>query len=191
MFVLEWLFLIAFRLVLIVLGLFVVPVALLFTRGGTSVSDGRPIEILPDWAWLWSNDFDGTLGDKRRWWDVHAPFGLGAHHFFSKFIWLAVRNPVNNLRRTSMFSCPVDMCYIDFAGKATVEDKPGMGGWQFVQAEHARTEQVWSGFYWVHEWSATRALVVRVGFKIKPSHDESVGEPPKGFTVRLNPWKKL
>lgn len=190
MFVLSWLFLIAVRLVLIALGLVVTPVALLFETSSSSVSDGRPILVLPDWAWLWSNDFDGSLGDKRGWWDAHAPFGLGAHHFLSKFIWLAVRNPVNNLRRTDWFSCPVKDCYIDHLGSAVVEDKPGKGGWQLVEAEHQITEERWYGFYWVHEWNERRALVVRLGFKIKPEHADKE-EPPKGFTVRLNPWKEL
>lgn len=191
MFILQWLFLIALRLVLIVAGLVVVPIALLFETSGTSVSDKRPIIVLPKWAWLWSNDFDGATGDKRGWWDKHAPFGLGAYNFFSKFIWLAVRNPVNNLRRTDWFSCPVAQCYIDFEGELIVEDRPGMGGWQFVTAEHMRTEKTWHGFYWVHEWSRERALVVRLGFKIKPEHEDMHREPPKGFTVRVNPWKKI
>lgn len=191
MFILNWLFLFLIRLVLIVLGFIVVPVALLFPQAGTSVSDGRPIMVLPGWAWVWSNDFDGALGDKRGWWDANAPFGLGAHHFLSKFVWLAFRNPVNNLRRTDWFSCPVSSCFIDYAGSSVVEDKPGMGGWQFVTAEHERTEKTWHGFYWVHEWNAERAFVIRLGFKIKPDHEVMAGEPPKGFTIRLNPWKSI
>lgn len=190
MFLLKWLFLFVVRAVLMVLGLVVVPVALPFTKWTVSVSDRRNIEVLPDWAWLWSNDFDGTLGDRRGWWDAHAPFGLGSYHFLSKFIWLALRNPVNNLRRTDWFSCPVRDCYVMYIGKFNVEDKVGKTGWQFVVAEHMKTEKEWHGFYWVHPWNAERALVVRAGFKIKPGHEDG-NEPPKGFTFRFNPWKKL
>lgn len=190
MFILGWIVRLLASAVLALIGLFVVPVALLFKTSGTSVSDGRPIIVLPEWAWLWSNDFDGALGDKRGWWDAHAPFGLGAHHFVSMFWWLAIRNPVNNRRRLNWFSCPVAKCYIDYDGDYDVEDKPGKAGWQFVTAEHQRTEQTWHGFYLVYPWNETRALVVRLGFKIKPSHEDTQ-EPPKGLTFRLNPWKEI
>lgn len=190
MFVLEWFFLILIRLVLILAGLVVVPLALPFREMGTSVSDGRRIVVLPKWAWLWSNDFDGAQGDKRGWWKEHAPFGLGAAHWFSMFVWLAIRNPVNNLRRTDWYSCPVSECDIWFAGKETVEDKPGMTGWQFVTAEHFKSESQWHGFYLVHPWTGFHAFVIRVGFKIKPSHEGTL-EPRKGFTVRINPWKSI
>lgn len=190
MFIVGWFLRALLHIVLAAVGIVVVPIALLFKTSGTSVSDGRPIIVLPDWAWLWSNDFDGALGDKRGWWDAHAPFGLGAHHFFSMFVWLAIRNPVNNKRRTSWFACPVADCYVDYAGDFEVEDKPGKTGWQFVEAEHERTEQVWRGFYLVYPWNAERALVLRLGFKIKPSHADT-NEPPKGFTFRINPWKAI
>ena len=190
MFVIGWLVRAVIVWILTIMGLFIVPIALLFPNGGTSVSDGRPIIVLPDWAWLWSNDFDGASGDKRGWWNEHAPFGLGSKHFLSKFWWLAIRNPVNNLRRTRLFSCPVSKCYIDFVGQREVADKPGLTGWQFVTAEHERTEQTWHGFYGVWPWGQGRALVVRLGFKIHPAH-EGTKEQPKGFCFRINPWKKI
>lgn len=190
MFVIGWILRAIAYVTLALLGLVIVPVALLFPNGAASVSDGRPIVVLPDWAWLWSNSFDGSLGDKRGWWDKHTPFGLGAKHFFSQFWWLAIRNPVNNLRRTRIFSCPVSECYVDFVGQFEVADKPGKTGWQFVTAEHKRTERTWHGFYGVWPYGNSRAVVVRLGFKIKPEH-EITHELPKGFTFRVNPWKKI
>lgn len=190
MFLFQWLLVLSVRLVLIVTGLVVVPVALPFRDWGSSVSDGRPITVLPQWAWIWSNDFDGTLGDKRGWWDKNAPFGLGAAHLFSQFWWLAVRNPANNFRRTRLGSCPVKDCFIHFKGNFKVSDKPGMGGWRFTKAIHRQTGQKWFGFYLVHQWNGTRAFVVRIGYKIEPWHELS-NEPPKGFTFKINPWKAI
>ena len=77
---------------------------------------------------------------------------------------------------------------IGYRGQYTVEDKPGMGGWQFVWAEQEGAR--WYGFYLVHEWSITRALVVRLGFKVKPSH-AGRDEPAKGMTFKVSPWKAI
>lgn len=190
MFVFTWLFMLLARLVLIAAGLVVVPLALPFAGWGHSVDDRRYIRVLPRWAWLWSNDFDGSLGDKRGWWDAHAPFGLGASHWFSQFWWLAIRNPVNNLRRTAWGSCPVSECLIWYSGLRDVADKPGQYGWQLVTAVHRTTGKKWRGFYLAWELTPHRAFVVRLGFKIAPRHENS-GEPPKGFTFKINPWKAV
>lgn len=188
MFLLNWLFLLLVRLVLIAAGLVVVPLALPFADWASSVDDNRPITILPRWAWLWSNDFDGAMGDKRGWWDAHAPFGLGAQHWFSQFWWLAIRNPANNLRRTPLGSCPVSDCMIFWEGNRDVADKPGRFGMQFVEAVHRLSGRKYHGFYWTKRLTDTRCFVVRLGWKIQPSH-EGEEEPPKGFTFKINPWK--
>lgn len=184
----QWTLLLTVRLVLILLGLPIVAIALPFRHLALSISDKRPILVLPSWAWLWSNDFDGLTGDKRLWWHEHAPFGLGAHHWFSMWVWTAVRNPVNNLRRIPGLSCPVSECAITYAGQRVVEDKPNKDGWQFVTAY--RRSSRWYGFYFVHCWSDTRAFVVRLGYKIKPEHGGQ-NEPPKGATFKINPWKEI
>lgn len=190
MFVFEWVLLLLMRVVLILLGLVVVPLALPFRDWGKSDSDGRGITVLPRWAWLWSNDFDGSTGDKRGWWASHTPFGLSTHHWFSQFWWLAIRNPVNNLRKTRFGSCPVSGCFIYWSGDFKVRDKKGGQGTRMTMAKHRVTGKKWYGFYMVHEWSDTRAFVVRLGFKIEPWH-ENGDEPPKGFTFKINPWKAI
>lgn len=77
----QWLFLLACDLVLLILGLVVVAVAIPFRVPGVSVSDGRSIVNLPRWAWLFGNDYDGLLGDKRGWWAENTPFGWVATSF--------------------------------------------------------------------------------------------------------------
>ena len=184
----QWTTLIILRVALILLGLPIVALAIPFRRASVSASDGREIVNLPRWAWLWGNDFDGLLGDKRGWWADNTPFGVAVDSFLAMWWWAAVRNPVNNLRLVPGISCPVTDCLIEYRGDYTVEDKPGQGGFQFVIAH--RRSSTWYGLYWVHEWSATRAFVVRLGYKIKPSHALS-GEPPKGMTFKVNPWKAI
>lgn|SRR3990167_8955588 len=184
----QWAVLLLARVVLILLGLIIVAAAIPGRSLSRSRSDGRPIINLPRWAWLWGNDYDGLLGDKRGWWVDNTPFGWKVNSFAAMWWWAAIRNPVNNLRLVSGGNCPVSECSISYAGDRVVEDKPGMGGWQFVVAE--RRTSAWYGFYLVHEWSATRAFVLRIGFKIKPSHAVSA-EPPKGMTFKINPWKEI
>lgn len=186
----QWVVLIALRVMLIVLGLPIVALAIPFRVHALSASDGRPVVNLPRWAWLWGNDFDGLLGDKRGWWADNTPFGLPADSFLSMWWWAAIRNPVNNLRLVPGISCPVSECHIAYQGHYTVEDKPNLGGWQFVAARRIGGRSRWYGFYFVHEWSATRAFVIRIGYKIKPSHQGS-DEPAKGVTFKLNPWKEI
>lgn len=184
----QWSWLILARLAGIVTGLVMVALAIPFRVPTVSLSDGRDIVNLPRWAWLWGNDFDGLLGDKRGWWAANTPFGWAVDSFIAMYWWAAIRNPANNMRLLSLFSAPIAGSDIKHFGQFTVEDKPGMGGWQFVIVENDGKR--WFGFYWVHEWSSTRAFVVRLGFKVKPGHHGAL-EPRKGLTFKLNPFKAI
>ena len=201
----QWSWLIIARVLGIITGLVVVPVAMPFFVPGVSGSDGRPILNLPRWAWLWGNDFDGLLGDKRKWWDVNCDalvfFGLlpllrrlvpipvlQAGNYLAMWWWAAIRNPANNMRFLDAFSAPIMDSKIGYFGRYTVEDKPGLDGWQFVWAEQEGRR--WYGFYAVHCWSTNRALVIRFGFKIKPAH-AGKQEPRKGLTFKANLYKSV
>ena len=183
----QWLFLFVCNAVLMILGLLVVAVAIPFRVPGVSVSDGRPIVNLPRWAWLFGNDYDGLLGDKRGWWAANTPFGWAATSFGAMYAWAALRNPVNNMRQMSLFSCPVAECSITGYGQDEVNDSPGMGGWQFVIAK--RGLRRWYGFYWVHQWSDTRAFVVRMGYKITKA-DQGRTEII-GMTTKVDLYKSI
>jgi len=184
----QWSWLILARLAGIMTGLAVVALALLFRAPSVSLSDGRHIVNLPRWAWLWGNDFDGLLGDKRGWWAENTPLGWPVDSFAAMYWWAAIRNPANNMRFLHAFSAPIIGSKITHRGRYVVEDKPGMGGWQFVIAENDGKR--WYGFYLVHEWSSTRAFVIRLGFKIKPEH-AGKNEPRKGLTFKINPFKAI
>lgn len=185
---LQWVFLLFFRIIGIVIGLVVVAIAIQFRVEGVSGSDGRRIVNLPKWAWMWGNDFDGLLGDKRGWWDNNTPFGVKPDSFLAMYWWAAIRNPANNMRFMDMFSAPVVGSKITYTGDYVVEDEVGGGGWQFVRAE--QDGKKWYGCYYVKEWRGGKGTVVRFGFKLKPSHANTV-EPRKGLTYRFFPWKTL
>lgn len=139
---LQWACLLPLRVLMILAGLVVVPLALPFRvmqgpvqRFSQAAGDWVLI-LLPSWAWLWSR------------------------------------------------------------GQASVEDDPGKGGWRLLLATHRKTGRRFYGFYWVWQWSATRALVVQLGFKGEPEDwaDDYSTDPSKqwkGFTFELNPWKGI
>ena len=186
--ILQWTFLLLSNIVLDFLGLFIVALAIPFRKEGVSLSDGRPIVNLPKVVWLWGNDYDGLLGDKRGWWDENTPFGVSPTSYLAMWWWAALRNPVNNMRFVSLWSAPIRGSVITYKGDYIVEDKPGMAGWQFVQAE--KDGKKWYGFYLVKQWNETRAFVIRIGFKLKPLHQGS-DEDPKGMTTKINLWKAI
>lgn len=204
----ELFLLLVVRVFLILVGLPLVAIAIPFARPGLSLSDGRQILNLPRWAWLFGNDYDGLLGDKRLWWrdNCDALVFLGLRPLLRKFgmrldplrvdswvacfWWSAIRNPVNNLRLVPGFFCPVSECVIRYIGDSVVEDRPGFSGWQFVSARRSGGRSRWYGFYLVYQWKPTRAFVVRLGYKIKPEHLGS-DEPGKGMTFKVNPYKEI
>jgi len=198
----QWLLLFPVRVVLILLGVLVVPLALPFVQSAgpwvpfTQAPGNWRLITLPAWAWLWSNDRDGALGDKRGWWHLNAPFGLGAHHWFSMLWWLALRNPANNMRFSPLFGCPVTECDYRYWGDENVEDRPGQGGRRFLLATHKRTGRRYYGFYGVWQWTATRALVVQIGFKGEPKDwaEDYASDPSRqwaGMTFEINPCKDI
>lgn len=199
---LQWALFLPLRVTLILLGLVVVPLALPFLTienppiAFTQAPGYWGLGRLPAWAWLWSNDRDGALGDKRGWWHMNTPFGLGAYHWFSQFWWLAIRNPANNMRFSPWFSCPVTECDYRYWGDENVEDRPGEGGRRLLLATHKATGRRYYGFYGVWQWSATRALVVQLGFKGEPKDwaEDYTGDLSRqwaGLTFEVNPWKGI
>jgi hypothetical protein len=185
--ILQWTFLFVANVILDLIGLVVVAIAIPFRVDGKSLSDGRPIKNLPKCVWLFGNDYDGLLGDKRMWWAANTPFGLPADHFISMYTWAALRNPVNNMRLTNMFSCPVEGSTITYKGDKRVRDKAGEQGWQFVTTEN--NGKKWYGFYLVHLWSDKRAFVIRLGYKTEPSDAGSTER--QGMTTKINLYKSI
>lgn len=198
----QWLLLFPVRVALILIGLVVVPLAmpLLVTEGPpvpfTQAPGNWQFKRLPGWAWLWSNDRDGAVGDKRGWWHLNAPFGFGAYHPLSMFVWLALRNPANNMRFTRWLGCPVTECDYRYWGDENVEDRPGEGGRRLLLATHKKTGRRYYGFYGVWQWSTTRAVVIQIGFKGEPKDwaEDYTGDLSRqwaGMTFEINLFKDI
>lgn len=185
----QWLWLLLSRIICIILGYVIVAIAIPFRKDGVSKSDGRYISNLPKWAWLWGNDNDGLLGDKRLWWSENTPFGLPVDHFVSMYWWTAIRNPANNMRQLDIFSAPVTGSRITYLGDYTVNDNGKDFGKQLVIIKN--NGKTWYGYYLVKKLSESRAFVIRLGFKVKPSHNGLVDEPRKGMVFKINFFKKL
>lgn len=72
-----------------VLGLIVVPLGILTQYMSLDDHDHKH---WPDIFWLWGNDEDGV---NPQWWQDRHP---NWPHWWQAFVWLAIRNPVNNHR---------------------------------------------------------------------------------------------
>ncbi|MCC7462084.1 MAG: hypothetical protein IT480_06425 [Gammaproteobacteria bacterium] len=90
--VLTWIAYEVVFLPLVLLGPFVVPVAIRYRVWRTSAITGRLIATAPRALHLWGNEEDGyapdSYGDARRTWSLWRRM----------FTWAAIRNPVGNLR---------------------------------------------------------------------------------------------
>lgn len=199
---LMWCAIAVIRLAFIVVGLFVVPLALPFAR--EHESDRNPaweswrLIRLPAWAWPWDNLRDGAMGDVRGWyWFEGYPAIFDRlpeswQEFVKAWYWLGIRNPANNISRYARFvGCNVDHARVFLlAGREYVRDDSGGEGWQFVTAE-GRVFRYY-GFYWVSRSRVFgRMPVIRLGHKIEPRHNDVYwGDAPqkawKGVTFRVS-----
>lgn len=203
----QWCWLIAANIVLDLIGILLMPFLLPFLKRAYSLSDLRPIYTVKGFFRIFGNDFDGSLGDRRKWWDENCDqdsyFGLipllrkvfpslprlRAYHCLAQYWWMAWRNPVNNMRLYSAWQAPIAGSKITYKGQYLVEDKVGKTGWQFVTTESSKGKKYY-GLYIVKPITKTHAFVIRLGFKVKPEHQGS-DEAPKGMTTKISFWKEL
>lgn len=190
----QWLVLGIARAILWVVGIFVVPIALPFSR---EVFTYRGlIEILPDWAWIWSNDRDGALGDIRGWWEDNCVFWGGPNNFLNRWWWLAFRNPVNNMRFIRLISVNMrEAKTILLAGQPLVHDSQHIYGWNFLKADGPKFH--YYSFHWISKpWLKGHVAHFRIGHKIEMWHNgyDWTDDPQKawqGFTVSFSLYKKV
>jgi len=171
---LLWLFQFITQLVGIILGIFLMPLFLLFVDDSkkelTYRTDGVNewwLRTLPKFALFWDNKIDGTLGDDDyRYASRDIPFGLKNTSFLGQYWWMAIRNPFNYFKRF-ILACDFRKDTVEkIAGQDYVRDDLRSTGWQFLKCGKFYT------FYWVWKWkwSDTHAVVIqhgkeRVGFQ--------------------------
>lgn len=197
---LIWLFQFVCQMVGIVMGIFLMPIFLLFLddskKKETYKTDGKNewwLRHLPTWAKWWNNPIDGTLGDDDfRWAGRDISFGWKNTSFLGQYWWMAVRNPFNYFKRF-VLACDVrNNRVVKLAGQDYVRDDINSTGWQFLKCGKFYT------FYGVWRYDNTnRAFVVQLGNKFDlqdnlkeyPSYQEY--KYFKGFTFELQIWKDI
>lgn len=194
-------FLLGFIVQLLVypLALLVVPVMLLL--GKFDPASETPFteypgnwirEVFPKIFWLFDNAEDSSTGDIRGWW--HNRCG-DSRKFSSRFMWLAVRNPMNNFKRYILGLDIREYKIEVLAGQPYVRDDLQSTGWQFLIARPVRAGIPRYMLYIVLRTHGTHALVVQQGNKLKLSHNGAIYDDPldywKGFTNELNPNKDI
>ena len=116
-------------LIMIVLGFFVVAIALPFSHKiGEKNEYGWQMERLPKWAWFWSNDYDGVQGQKNG--KNYTSSALDS--FWGRHNWTAIRNPANNFSR---YTIGVDFNAVELiewiGTNPNIDD--GIVGWSYLR----------------------------------------------------------
>jgi hypothetical protein len=201
---LESLVLFALCVPLTVVGLLVVPLALLFPddsrKAETYKTDGVNVwwlRRLPRLASWWDNPYDGFLGDDSfRWAGRDVPFGWLNTDFLAQCWWGAVRNPLHRFK-SFLITCDVRRCAFQLlAGQPFVRDRADATGFQFARA--LRDDGVpFYRLYWVWKWpGCARAAIVEIGHEFRADHfgadyTERPFKALKGFAFLIHPCKSI
>lgn len=144
---------------LIILGVVVVPLALLWPDDSqmtaTYKTDGNFewwLRTLSPWASWWDNPYDGFLGDDAfRWASRDVPFGWRNTFYRAQCAWGAFRNPLHRLK-SFLLACDIRRCtFLLLAGKEFVRDRPDSTGYQFALATRSDGVRYYR-IYWVWQW---------------------------------------
>lgn len=167
-FTLQTLFFGIVQTVGIVLGLFIVPIMLIFGKMDSSTAIAFTAnntsrkwvkEVFPKVFWPWDNVEDSSVGDKRGWWDANC-FGADAYKWINRFWWLAVRNPFNNFKRYVIGIDVRDYVIVNLAGQHYVRDDVHSTGWQWLKAESMTNKMPRYMLYIVKQYPAFKLLYV-------------------------------
>lgn len=200
-----WLFQFITQLVGIILGIFLMPIFLLFVDDSkkelTYRTDGVNewwLRTLPKFALFWDNKIDGTLGDDDyRYASRDIPLGLKNTSFLGQFWWMAIRNPFNYFKRF-ILGCDVRKDIVEkIAGQDYVRDDLRSTGWQFLRCGDGILPFYTFYGVWKWKWSGTHAVVIQLGnkfdlqdnFKVYPSEQEY--KYFKGFTFEISMYKDI
>lgn len=190
-------------LVLAVLGLFLIPIGLMYRSTSTDTKfpkqyEGWKLVKMPKYFWIWDNDEVGAMGDHT--WPgslaksfLSTKLKLSVDHPVAMWWWLAVRNPVNNLQQL-VGQRMEPSAVISYSGDSLVDDRAGKAGngWHLVKCKSGGKTTY--SFYLVKYYSDNYCLRIRIGYKVKPemnialhqSRDDLVGS-----VFVINPFKRL
>jgi len=207
MWIIKSLLLAILKLLLFVIGIVILPIGLLFReefpetqKPFTKYPPGNWMMVrVPTWMKWWDNLSDGALGDKRGWWDnwTKDNYGKPCTAFYSMYMWLAFRNPVNYFSRC-VAGIDVSTCKISKVfGDDVVTEDPGTKQYQLLEAVDSNNTK-YKRFFLCRAYNSnpTKALLVDIGWKIKLEHNKVTSDSPdsekfKGIVFTISPWKTL
>lgn len=173
-----WPLLFAVRVLMILLGFFIVPIAMIWRK--EVKSDRVPtwtswsLVRLPTWAWPWGNIRDGSKGDVRgKYWFEQAPQWMWG--WLKEYNWLAWRNPCNNFSRwTPILS-------VDING---IETK--------CLSQSIKHQFLSAGFPYYHwRWNFWKDCWLKCGHKLDLKYNgkdwsSDLQKATRGFTFRID-----
>ncbi len=184
------------------LGIFVVAIALPWrvkrdpadTKFGIQYP-GWEFIGLPQWARAFDNTEVGAMGDYT--WPENYPsflskLKISLSHPIAMYVWLAWRNPANNLQRWFGQKVTPNI-KIEYTGDIVVDSSEEIQteGYHFVKCTSG--DKTTYSFYLVKRYGkSNKCLRIRAGYKIKPDID--VDKKMKlddriGFTLVIAPYK--
>lgn len=192
-FILIWALFFTFKAVVLLTGLFVVPVLYLYRK--------RPFDEVPKVFLPWQNPEDwngghrGTEHSLPQWWINQCGFG-----FWSWYKYHAIRNPANGLRNFESLDLDIEPSKVQFVAtgepyrlryEPTSMRKDGIKfasylAWQGLQA----------GCKVVYVWNAERHFVFKFGWRIEPKDRDIPIDPDgtrvddAGFASKLLPYRE-
>lgn len=166
----TFIFFLCIDLPMTLLGLFMVPLGLLFCK--------KDSEHMPKLFWFWDNDRDGINGDGREptatdpgaGWKGNEHTQGNQQSMWNRFRWLAIRNPANNFGYLIGFKQTADVTYHSIGNPQTSDQ--GQSGTLFVVALKNNIIVSYA-FYLVFQYPFAKSKCLRFfsGWKIQDNID--------------------
>lgn len=158
-----WILFLTFRVVLILIGLVVIPLAISCAAYEIRKSYFWDRQILAwrwKWMYVWANEEDG-LDNMGRY--------MPARGLWTRiFMWSAIRNPANNLRFVPWLTCKVDPKRVQWRGgphkhPLKYDLKPAVPEWFYAY------QGPFASFWYQYEWRGHIYRIWLASAKIYPS----------------------
>lgn len=158
-FIATWIFFWLLRVVFVVLGFVLIPIALMFNAYETRQSKVWSERTIVNWTWEfmhpWGNEEDGILAGEEL---------IGYPNAIRIFYWSAIRNPANNLRFMPFFSHKINKDTVEYKSSFKFQDElqDELDKFHYVfMAEEGRFEKE----FWYLAWDGLWRSNFRIEFK--------------------------
>jgi hypothetical protein len=178
----------------------VIGVSTRFTQHTFPVEYHQKVD-LPNWLKWLQNPNDGLFGDKRGWfWNTYKPkimpVWIWQFDTVKMWWWSAWRNPWNYLKRRVIGVDVRHYAVFKLIGQDVVNDNFEHAGFHILYAIKEGAKFRPFLIYWIFRYGkSSRALRIRIGWKIKLKHTDIVYEDEKkyhiGATFRISPYHDI